>query len=123
MGDYVEERLLQNLIFKEYFATHSTLQRIQRFLRGKQGRELVKNVGMKILKDATLFKDIEDFKPDLIVLDSSPLAIMLTLIPYKLNVPFIMMGSIELPQYIRTPIIPTSFSLLYRPNDFPTTTV
>ena len=108
LGEYPEERLLQKLIFKEYFATLSTLQRIQRFLRASQGLELVKNVGVKILKDARLFEDIEDFKPDLIVLDSNPLAIMLTLIPYKLNIPFIMMGSIEFPQYIRTPIMPTA---------------
>ena len=109
LGEYPEERLLQNLIFKEYFATLSSiLQHIQMFLRGNQGLELLKNIGMKILKDAMLFEDIQDFNPDLIVLDSSPLAVMLTLIPYKLNTPFIMMGSVELAQYIRAPIIPTA---------------
>ena len=107
LGDYPEERLLRNYLLREYFATSSILQRLQVILHGNEAIQLVKSVVTKMLKDDQLFQDIEDFKPDLIVMDSSPIAIMLPLIPYKRNVPFIMMGSAEPPQHTRAPILPT----------------
>ena len=109
LGDFPEERLLRNSYLKDYFATSSMLQRIQVILHGNEATQLLTIVVIKMLKDDQLLKDIEDFKPDLIVLDSSPVAIMLTLMPYKLNVPFIMMGSAEPPQHTRAPILPTVY--------------
>ncbi len=106
LGDYPEERLLRNYLLREYFATSSILQRLQVILHGNEAIQLVKSVVTKMLKDDQLFHDIEDFKPDLIVMDSSPIAIMLTLIPYRQNVPFIMMGSGEPPQHTRAPVVP-----------------
>ena len=106
LGDFPEERLGSTLILKNYFATPSILQRIQSLLRGNDAMKMVANVPIKILKDVRLVEDIKDFKADVIVLDSSLIAIMLSLIPYKLNVPFIMMGSGEFPQNIRAPIVP-----------------
>ena len=117
LGDYPEERLARNLILKNYFATPAILQRIQRLLRGNDALQLNTNVVIKMLKDVQLLKDIQDFKPDLIVLDSTSLAMMLTLIPYKLNIPFITMGSTESPQRTRAPIIPS----VYPHNWFPYT--
>ncbi len=107
LGDFPEERLIRNYLLRDYFATSSILQHLQVILHGNEGLQLVKSVVTKMFEDDQLFHDIEDFKPDLIVMDSSPIAIMLTLIPYKLNVPFIMMGSPEPPQHTRAPILPT----------------
>ena len=116
LGDFPEERLLRNFYLKDYFATSSILQQLPWQLRVIlrdneiiQFLKFLKSVVTKMLKDDQLFQDIEDFKPDLIVLDSSPVAIMLTLIPYKLNVPFMMMGSVEPPQHTRAPIVPAVF--------------
>ena len=115
LGDYLEQRSFQDFILKEAFSTTSILQRIQRLFIGNEASQLGTNVVIKMLKDVQLFKDIENFKPDLIVLDSTPRAIMLTLIPYMLDVPFIMMGTAELPQYTRTPIIPAMDPFLNLP--------
>ena len=117
LGDYPEERLLRNYLLRDYFATSSILQHLQVILHGNKATQLVTSALTKILKDDRLFKDIEDFKPDLIVMDSSPVAILLTLIPYKLNAPFIMMGSADPPQHTRAPILPT----VYPQNAFPYT--
>jgi hypothetical protein len=75
----------------------------------------IRNTATKIVKDITLRKNIEKFKPDLIILDSNPVAIMLTLIPYKLDIPFIMMGSLGSPQCKRMPILPTVFPMKVLP--------
>ena len=75
----------------------------------------IRNTATKIVKDITLRKYIEKFKPDSIILDSNPVAIMLTLIPYKLDIPFIMMGSLGSPQCKRTPILPTVFPMKVLP--------
>ena len=107
LGDYPEVLSAQYSILKDYFATSSILQRLQAVLHGDKDSQLVSGVVIKMLKDEQLLKDIEDFKPDLIVLSSTAVTVMLTLIPYKLNVPFIMMGSAELPQHTRAPILPT----------------
>ncbi len=107
LGDFSEERLIRNNLLQDYFATSSVLQDLQAVLHGNKVTQLVTSALTKILKDDQLFKDIEDFKPDLIVMDSSSIAIMLPLIPYKLNVPFIMMGSEDPPQRTRAPIVPT----------------
>ena len=117
LGDYPEIRLVPNIILKDYFATSSILKSLQFILYGNEASQLLTSALTKILKDDQLFKHIEDFKPDLIVMDSSPVAIMLPLIPYKLNVPFIMMGSEDPPQRTRAPIVPT----VYPQNAFPYT--
>ena len=108
LGGFPEERLLRDFILKDYFATPSIPQRIQNLLRNSAVQGMVANISNKILKDTQLLKGIKDFKPDLVILDSTPTVIMLSLIPYKLNVPFIMMGSAEPPQNIRAAIIPTA---------------
>ena len=76
-------------------------------LEAKLQSHRVNQIATKILLDAKLRKAIETFKPDLILLDSHPAALMLTLIPYKLNIPFVTFGSFAYPQRTRTPILPT----------------
>ena len=106
LGDYHESRLLREIIWKRYFGNtelHSKV--IQTF----------SITATKIVRDVALLKSIKDFKPDLIIMDSNPVAIMLTLIPYKLDIPFIMMGSMPFPQNKRIPILPTVFSSVLLP--------
>ena len=109
LGDFPEERWIRNNLLQDYFETSSILQRVQAVVHGDRDSQLVSGVVNKILKDEQLLKDIEDFKPDLIVLSSSPIAVMFTLIPYKLNVPFIMMGSADPPQHTRAPVVPAVY--------------
>ena len=106
LGDYHEGSLLKELIWKRYFgdiALHSKV------------KETLSTIATKIIRDANLLKNIEDFKPDLIILDSSQNAIMLSLIPYKLGVPFLMTGIMALPQINRVPILPTVFPSILLP--------
>ena len=67
----------------------------------------------KILNDQNLLQDIKSQKPDVMILTSIPSARMLTIIPYKLNVPFIFISTMATPQFSRSPILPTVV-----PNDF-----
>lgn len=67
----------------------------------------------KILKDESLLEDIKAHKPDLMILTSIPSARMLTIIPYKLNIPFIFISTMAPSQFSRSPILPTAV-----PNDF-----
>jgi hypothetical protein len=117
LGEFPENRYLQDLnhlIMKLYFeGAPSPQSRLY-----KKDNVLVvrtRNTATKIVKDIILRKNIEKFKPDLIILDSNPAAIMLTLIPYKLDIPFIMMGSLGSPQCKRTPILPTVFPMKFLP--------
>ena len=106
LGDYHESPMLKELLWRKYFgetALHSKV--IETFTM----------ITTKIVIDVGLLKDIKNFKPDLIMLDSCPIAIMLTLIPYKLGVPFIMIGNMALPQSQRVPIVPTVFPSIFLP--------
>ena len=59
--------------------------------------QTLSNIATKIVRDVALLGKIKNFKPDLIIMDPNPIAIMLTLIPYKLDVPFIMfLSSVDL---------------------------
>ena len=115
LGEFPEDRYLQDLIMKLYFE-HTPLQ-LTRELYKKDNIVVLTatNTATKIIKDITLRKNIEKFKPDLIILGSNPVTIMLTLIPYKLDIPFIMMGSLGSPQCKRTPILPTVFPMKLLP--------
>ncbi|XP_046851980.1 UDP-glucuronosyltransferase 1A5-like isoform X2 [Xenia sp. Carnegie-2017] len=76
------------------------------------GDELTKKllyISTKILKDNYFVKEIKKFDPELILLDSSVPAFMLVLIPYKFDVPFIMIGEKDYPHLTRTPIVHTVF--------------
>ena len=67
----------------------------------------------KILRDKDLLEDIKTHKPDLMILTSIPSARMLTIIPYKLNVPFVFISTMAPSQFSRSPVLPTVI-----PNDF-----
>ncbi|XP_067673846.1 UDP-glucuronosyltransferase 2A1-like [Haliotis asinina] len=58
-----------------------------------------------ILRDTNLFHEIEKLNLDLIVFDSTPLPRMLTIIAYKLKVPFIFFGTFFEAQASRTPLV------------------
>ena len=106
LGDYHERSLLKELLWKRYFGDTALQSKV---------KETISTIATKIVRDANLLKNIEDFKPDLIILDSSQNAIMLSLIPYKLGVPFLMMGIMALPQNKRVPILPTVFPSIFLP--------
>ncbi|CAB4013946.1 2-hydroxyacylsphingosine 1-beta-galactosyltransferase-like [Paramuricea clavata] len=115
LGEFPEDRYLQDLILKLYFEhTPSQLSRLY-YKKDNLVVVTVRNTATKIIKDTILRKNIEKFKPDLIILDSNPLTIMLTLIPYKLDIPFVMMGSLGSPQCKRTPVLPTVFPMKFLP--------
>ena len=100
LGDYYESRLVWDMTWKIYCGNTELLPKVM---------ETLSNIATKIVRDVALLKNIKNFKPDLIIMDPTPIAIMLTLIPYKLDIPFIMMGSAAFPQYKRVPILPTAF--------------
>ena len=106
LGDYHESRLVWEMIWKIYFGNTELRPKVI---------ETFSNIATKIVRDVALLKNIENFKPDLIVMDPSPSALMLTLIPYKLDIPFIMMGFTALPQHKRIPILPTIFPSVFLP--------
>ena len=106
LGDYHEGPLLKELLWNKYYRDTGLYLKI---------RETLSNIATKIIRDANLLKNIEDFKPDLIILDSGQNAIILSLIPYKLGVPFVMMGSTACPQSKRVPILPTVFPAKFLP--------
>ena len=100
LGDYHEGPLLKELLWRRYFGDTALYSKV---------KETLSTIATKIIRDANLLKNIEDFKPDLIIMDSSLNAVMFSLIPYKLGVPFIMMGYAAYPQSKRVPILPTVF--------------
>ena len=102
LGEFPEKRLIEKLIWKTFFETPPLLPLIFSGVQPIPNRVLT-----KIVLDNKLKENIETFKPDLILLDSTTVAVMLTLIPYKLNIPFVMIGSSAIPQYTRAPILPT----------------
>ncbi|XP_067665818.1 UDP-glucuronosyltransferase 1A1-like [Haliotis asinina] len=70
--------------------------------------EQFRKLNDKILRDTKLFSRIANLKFDLIVFDSTPLPRMLTIIAYKLDIPFIFIGATLKPQITRTPFIPSA---------------
>ncbi|XP_067650946.1 UDP-glucuronosyltransferase 2B7-like [Haliotis asinina] len=65
-----------------------------------------------ILSDQELFRRIEELNFDLIILDAIPIARMLTIIPHRLDIPFIFIGAAFEPQVSRTPFIPSAFPFI-----------
>ena len=63
-------------------------------LKGYSGMNLFKEISDKILRDQQFLENIQAHRPDLIILDSTPITRMWTIIPYKLDIPFIFMGTI-----------------------------
>ncbi|XP_028396856.1 UDP-glucuronosyltransferase 1-7C-like [Dendronephthya gigantea] len=112
LGELPDNRLMVNLIWKAYFEKPPLLPVIFTGVNS-----LAKQVATKIVRDADLRQHIKKFKPDLILVDSSAVAVILTLIPYKLNIPFVMFGYAVFPQCTRAPILPTviPFKLLTNP--------
>ena len=103
LGDNHEIRLVWDMGWKIYCGnTELLLKTIQ----------TLSNIATKIV---SLLRKIKNFKPDLIIMDPNPIAITLTLIPYKLDVPFIMMGPLAFPQNKRVPILPTVFPFAFLP--------
>ena len=76
-------------------------------LKGYSRMNLFKEISDKILRDQQFLENIQAHRPDLIILDSSPITRMWTIIPYKLDNPFIFMGQSMEPQYSRTPLSPS----------------
>lgn len=71
------------------------------------GLDIFNAVSDKILRDQKLLEDIRAHKPDLLILDSTPPARMLTIIAYKLDCPFMFMGLYMNSQFSRTPLLPS----------------
>ncbi|ESO82401.1 hypothetical protein LOTGIDRAFT_134668 [Lottia gigantea] len=67
-----------------------------------------------MLNDSMLLSDIKEQNFDLMIVDSTPIAAMLVLIPYKFNVPFILCGAYYDPLALRVPFSPavTPFEIL-----------
>ncbi|XP_046544022.1 UDP-glucuronosyltransferase 1A1-like [Haliotis rubra] len=61
-----------------------------------------------ILRDHQLLGNLREMKFDLIIFDSTPLPRMLTILAYKLDVPFVFLGAVSDPQSSRTPFNPSS---------------
>ncbi len=101
LGDFPEYNVGTDIILKSFFANKSKAS-IALDIAVSQ-----KSVTTKIIKDIKLLEDIKQFKPDLMIMDSAPIAAMLTYIPYKLEIPFVFIGAYFIPQYARNPILPS----------------
>ncbi|XP_028400317.1 UDP-glucuronosyltransferase 2B14-like [Dendronephthya gigantea] len=99
LGDFSERHMGTNIILRNYFEGKNTAS--------SDAIVALTNVTTKIMKDATFLEDIKNFHPDLMVLDSAPISAMLTYISYKLDIPFIFIGLFFIPQYARSPILPS----------------
>ena len=99
LGDFQEWHMGRNIILKNYFAETP--------IHSSDAITAITNVTTKIIKDAILLEDIKNFHPDLMIIDSAPISAMLTYIPYKLDIPFIFIGLFFIPQYARSPILPS----------------
>ncbi|XP_028396857.1 UDP-glucuronosyltransferase 1-9-like [Dendronephthya gigantea] len=108
LGEFPEQHKLGRAMWKEVLESPSFFS-----TSASDGLLILNQVATKIIRDTKLQKNIETFKPDLILLDSSRIAVMLTLIPYKLNIPFAMFGSPAFPQCTRAPILPTVIPYRY----------
>ena len=101
LGDFPEHNMGTDIILKSYFANKSKPS------IALDTAVALKSVTTKMIKDVKLLEDTEQFKPDLMIMDSAPIATMLTYIPYKLDIPFVLIGSTFIPQYARNPILPS----------------
>ena len=101
LRDFSEENMGTDSILKNYFANKSKAN------IATDAVMALKRVTAKIIKDVTLFEDITKFAPDRMVMDSAPIAAMLTYIPHKLDIPFVFIGLFFIPQYARNPILPS----------------
>ena len=101
LGDFPEQNMGTDSILKNYFANKSKAS------IATDAVMALKRATTRIIKDVRLFEDIKKFGPDLMVMDSAPIAAMLTYIPYKLDIPFVFIGLFFIPQYARNPILPS----------------
>ena len=76
-------------------------------LKGYSRMNLFKEISDKVLRDQQFLENIQAHRPDLIILESTPLIQMWAVIPYKLGIPFMFLGSVNSPHYSRTPILPS----------------
>lgn len=67
---------------------------------------LIKGFCDSTLRNESLFRQIRDIKPDLVVIDNLPQVKMLAVLPYKMGVPFAFLGSIYHPLDQRIPFSP-----------------
>ncbi|XP_067673845.1 UDP-glucuronosyltransferase 1A1-like [Haliotis asinina] len=68
-----------------------------------------------ILRDNELFRRIKELNFDMIIIDIMPLVRMLTIIPHRLDIPFIFMGAAFEPQVSRNPFIPSASPFIISP--------
>ena len=101
LGDFPEQNMGTDSILKSYFANKSKAS------IATEATVALKSVTTKIIKDVKLLEEIKHFKPDLMIMDSAPIAAILTYIPYKLEIPFVFVGLFFIPQYARNPILPS----------------
>ncbi|XP_025095056.1 UDP-glucuronosyltransferase 1-5-like [Pomacea canaliculata] len=59
-----------------------------------------------LLTNVTFFNEIRNLRPDFFVLDNLPTMRMMTIIPYRLGVPFAFLGTAYDPNYQRIPLQP-----------------
>ena len=67
---------------------------------------IIKKYCDDMLRNETLFRQIRDLKPDLVVIDNLPQVKMLAVLPYKIGVPFAYVGSVYQPLDQRIPFTP-----------------
>ena len=101
LGDLDVNRESERIALEGFFQATIFPKHFQNFVK------LFAEIFDKILRDEQFLENIRSHKPDVIILDSTPPARMLTIIPYKLNIPFIFMGSAMEPQFSRTPLLPS----------------
>ena len=76
-------------------------------LTGFSRMNLFNEISDKVHRDQQFLENIRAHRPDLIILESTPLIQMWAVIPYKLGIPFMFLGSINSPHYSRTPPLPS----------------
>ena len=101
LGDFSEQDMFVDAILKSYFANRS------RASLASDAAMPLKSVTSKIIKDVKLFEAIKNFDPDLMIVDCTPIGTMLTYIPYKLDIPFSLIGAFNIQQDARNPILPS----------------
>ncbi|XP_046543988.1 UDP-glucuronosyltransferase 2A1-like [Haliotis rubra] len=68
-----------------------------------------------ILRDNELFRRIKELNFDLIIIDIMPIVRMLSIIAYKLDIPFMFTGAAFEPQVSRNPFIPSASPFVISP--------
>ncbi|KAK7111156.1 UDP-glucuronosyltransferase 2C1-like [Littorina saxatilis] len=105
-----------NFTVIEYNATINVEEAAMNDSRGSYFRGENENFALQIgiirkycddmLRNETLFRQIRDLKPDLVVIDNLPQTKMLAVLPYKIGVPFAYVGSVYQPLDQRIPFSP-----------------